>query len=281
MFKKIVIVGLGLMGGSLAAAARKKFPNAKIIGIARRKETLRFALNKKWIHEGYLDLAQALKNAELVVICTPVDLTQKILNEIERVATSPVLVTDAGSVKESICTFAAKKKWKHIRFVGAHPMVGSHEQGIEHARADLYQDGLTIVTAKKNQQGLKPVAAFWKALSKQVRIMSPAEHDQKVAEISHLPHLISVCLMQTPSNNALEIAASGFRDATRLAAGPESVWAPIFTQNRKALLKAIRSFKSNINQFESMVKLDQSSKISQVLKKSALRRNQLSPSKKL
>ena len=274
-FKKIVIVGLGLMGGSLAAAVRKKFPQSQVVGVARRKKTIHLALRKKWIHKGFLSIKESLGNADLVVICTPVDSTQSVLSEIERFATQSVLVTDAGSVKESLCLFAEKKKWKSVRFVGAHPMVGSHEQGIEHARADLYDEGLTIVTARRSQKGFNAVFAFWKALSKQVRVMSPAEHDDRVAQISHLPHLISVCLMQTPDAGALAIAAAGFRDTTRLAAGPETVWAPIFSQNRKALSKAIKLFKQNLEQFESNLKLARLQEISQSLEKAAFRRRQI------
>ena len=100
--KKIVIVGLGLMGGSLAAAVRKKFPRAHVVGVARRAKTLQFAKKKKWIHEGSLSLRSVLTDADLVVICVPVDLTEKMLTEINRLAKKPVLVTDVGSVKAPI-----------------------------------------------------------------------------------------------------------------------------------------------------------------------------------
>ncbi len=263
------------MGGSLAAAVRKKFPQSQVIGVARRKKTIQLALQKKWIHKGFLSVKDSLQDADLVIICTPVDLTQSVLNDIEQFASQPVFVTDAGSVKESICLFADKKKWKYVRFVGAHPMVGSHEQGIEHARADLYDEGLTVVAAKRSQKGFNAVVAFWRAISKQVRVMTPSQHDDRVAQISHLPHLLSVCLMQTPDAAALSIAAAGFRDTTRLAAGPESVWAPIFSQNQKAVRKAIKMFKLNLEHFESNLKSHRLNKVSQSLKNAAVRRNKV------
>ena len=159
-------------------------------------------------------------------------------------------------------------------------MVGSHESGIEAASEDLYDQGLTIITGKKNQIGFGPILAFWKSLSRKVIVMNSAEHDQRVAEISHLPHLLSVCLIQTPAQASLEIAAAGFRDTTRLAAGPDSVWTPIFIQNRKALLRSIKAFKSNLDQFETLLRSNQAKKVAAALRGASLRRERLSQSTK-
>lgn len=278
-FKKIVIVGLGLMGGSLAAAIRKNSPKTKVIGVARRRKTLDLALRNKWIHQGFLSVSEALEQADLVVICTPVDLTKRILKEVDRFSKRSVLVTDIGSVKSPICRFAKSKKWKSVRFVGAHPMVGSHEKGIEAARANLYGAGLTILTGTKNQPGFQKISTFWKAFSGKVIVMSPEQHDEKIAEISHLPHLISVCLAQTPSNSAYAVAGTGFRDTSRLAQGDASVSAPIFLENKMAVLKAVRSFYSNLNHFESALKSKDSKKLTKILKQVAVRRRALSPLK--
>ena len=172
-----------------------------------------------------------------------------------------------------------KKKWKHIQFTGAHPMVGSHEKGIEAAHANLYGRGITIITGTKNQPGFQKVSAFWKALSGKVMVMSPQQHDEKISEISHLPHLISVCLAETPSGAAYAVAGTGFRDTTRLAQGDASVWAPIFFQNKKAVLASIRSFYNNLSHFETVLKSKNSSKLIQLLKRASIRRRALSPLK--
>ncbi len=267
------------MGGSLAAAIKKKFPYAKITGVARRKATLDFARRKKWIHEGFLSVREALTDVDLVVICTPVDLTKKILQEVDRYASKEILVTDIGSVKAPVSIFAKKKKWKHVRFIGAHPMVGSHEKGIESARADLYSKGITILTGTQNQTGFKKVSEFWRSLSNKVLVMSPVQHDEKVAEISHLPHLLSVCLAETPADASYAIAGTGFRDTSRLAQGDASVWTPIFLQNKKAVLAALRSFHSNLDHFEKALKSQSPAKLNKILKQASSRRRALSPLK--
>lgn len=268
------------MGGSLAAAIRKKFPKAHIVGVARRRTTLDFARRKKWIHEGFLDLRPAVQDADLVVICTPIDLTQNILKQIDQYASRKVLVTDVGSVKTPICKFAEKRKWKHVRFVGAHPMVGSHEQGIEAARSDLYDLGLTIITAAQNQNGFTEVKKFWSKIGKKTLVIDSVKHDLWVAEISHLPHLLATCLMLTASRTSLQIASSGFRDMTRLAEGPSSVWQPILSENKKAALRALQSFKSNLKQLEASLKSSKPQKIASFLSQAARQRQALFPSKK-
>lgn len=272
MFKKIVVVGLGLMGGSLAASVRKNFPSTKVVGVARRKETLDFASKKKWIHEGCFSLSAALRGADLVVICTPVDLTKDFLKEIDQCAAQEVLVTDVGSVKFPICSFAKKNKWKKLCFVGAHPMVGSHEQGIEFARADLYDSGLTIVTPSGNKKADKKVLNFWSKISDRVVALNSKQHDRAVAEVSHLPHLLSVCLMASASPDAIHISGSGFRDMTRLAAGPASIWNGIFLHNAPATLQALHGLEKQISQFKRILKSSDSSKLISLLDRQSKRR---------
>jgi len=279
-FKKIVIIGLGLMGGSLAAATRKNFPSCEVVGVARREQTLKIAQRKKWIHVGFLDdrLDQALKGADLVVICTPVDLIPHYLVQIDQLASCPVVVTDIGSVQASSADYLRvthKKKWRQISFIGAHPMVGSHERGINAAKPDLYKNGLTLITGEKKQSGFSAVHYFWKKTSRQIQVMSPLRHNALVAQISHLSHLLSVCLAQTPVADAYAIAGAGFRDTTRLAEGDASVWAPIFQQNKAEVLKAIRSFNSNLNQFEAALKSNKPARLVKLLKQAATRRSAL------
>ncbi len=279
-FKKIVIIGLGLMGGSLAAAIRKKFPSCEVVGVARRDLTLKTALRKKWIHAGFLDaqLKSALDRADLVVLCTPVDLIPRYLKEIDRLVARPVVVTDIGSVQASDADYLKathKKKWNFVQFTGAHPMVGSHERGIEAARPNLYENGLTLITGKKSKAGFDTVCFFWKKISREVRVLPPSEHNALVAQISHLSHLLSVCLAQTPTAEAYAIAGAGFKDTTRLAEGDASVWAPIFQQNKREVLKAVRSFNSNLDQFEAALKSKNPARLVNLLKRAASRRSTL------
>lgn len=270
MIKKIVVVGLGLMGGSLAAALRKKFPKTKVVGVARRAAVIAFARKKKWIEAGGSSLKDMLRGADLVVLCLPVDLLPKALNKIEKEAEASVLVTDVGSVKAPLERFVAKKKWKRVRFVGAHPMVGSHEKGIRAARSNLYDQGLTVITPSHDQAAFRAVKAFWEKVSRKVVCLDAKEHDRRVALVSHLPHLLSVCLLGAVGfDKARDISSTGFRDMTRLAKGDPSIWAPIFIQNREAVLEAIELFQSNLMQFRSSLIKISEKRLAKILTKTS------------
>ena len=137
MKKKIAIVGLGLMGGSLAAVCRKKFPKSRVVGITRRRSAIRGAIRKKWIHEGSTDLKRGIADADLIVLCTPIDTLPGLLEKVDRAAKPGAVVTDVGSFKSNIVRQIRKKNWKRIRFISAHPMMGSHEKGFSAARTNL------------------------------------------------------------------------------------------------------------------------------------------------
>lgn len=249
--KVIAIVGLGLMGGSLAAACRKKYPGARVIGVTRNRKALRLALKKRWIHEGYRQLSAAVKNADLVVLCTPVDTFPKLLSEIDRFSKPGCMVTDVGSVKANIRRQIQKTSWKRITFVSAHPMMGSHEWGFQAARADLYDRGYTFVIRSHavSQTKFQGVCNFWKRMTPRILPVSLQEHDRIVGLVSHLPHLLAVCLMLSVPEKYLKFSASGFRDMTRIAASHPSIWLPIFRFNKKELLRAIRVFNGQLGTF--------------------------------
>ena len=276
---RIVIVGLGLIGGSLAAAARKKFPGARIIGVTRKRTSLDFAKRKKWIQEGYPDLESAfgrvragLKPAStFVILCTPVDTLKNFLLCLDRIAPRGTMVTDAGSVKEFICRWAGKRRWWNISYGGAHPMAGSHRQGIENADPNLFKGSLTFVCP-----GPRRVRNFWKKISSKVFVISAREHDRVTAEISHLPHFLAAALVQSVSGSALPFAAAGFRDATRIAQGPPAIWAPIFLGNRRALGRALAGFESRVRQLKRIVQKGNSELLRKTLLTAQKRRTRMS-----
>ncbi len=254
------------MGGSLAAALKKKKLPFAIHITSRHSNSTRTIHEEFGSFNRHIDIKAALPKVDMIVLAAPVDITIKQLQEIEKNATRSVLVTDVGSTKSEICNFYSRRKWKFVRFVGSHPMVGSHLKGPQSARADLYDHGLVIVTtdgAKSVDQ--KAIQSFWKKMGMKVIFMKAQMHDRFVAEISHLPHLLAACLIKTPSTDALKIAASGFRDMTRLAEGNPEIWIPIFSQNKKAVLEALRSFKNNLKQFESALKAEKHQKLTSFL----------------
>ncbi|OQA56771.1 MAG: prephenate dehydrogenase [Candidatus Omnitrophica bacterium ADurb.Bin277] len=269
MFKKITIIGLGLMGGSLAAACRKRFPKSTIVGVTRSRKALAFALRKKWLNEGAEDVARGASGADLVILCTPVDAHLPILGKVDRVVKPGALVMDVGSVKGSIHRDINRVSWKRMSFVGAHPMVGSHERGIDAATPGLYENGIVFLTRddKTSPKIFRVAKRFWEKLSAQVVTLSPDLHDSLVGEISHLPHAVAACLVHTVSERSLPSAARGFRDTTRIAASDPSVWLPIFRANKKNVLSGLRCFEREIRYFKKLLRSDEVNPLRRYLEK--------------
>ncbi|HXV28106.1 MAG TPA: prephenate dehydrogenase/arogenate dehydrogenase family protein [bacterium] len=275
--KKIAIVGLGLMGGSLAAACRRKFPSSRIIGISRNPKSLRYALKKKWIHGGTSSLSQGVSQADLVVLCSPVNTFVPLLSAINQAALPGTLVTDVGSAKGQVMKQIRKKKHESIKFVSAHPMVGSHQQGIHAADPFLYDKGITFVIREKNisPKSFRSITSFWQQLSKRIFAVTAEEHDKIVSEISHLPHVLAACLMTAVNDKFLPFAGTGFRDVTRVAQGDPSVWVPILSANQPAVRKALRALQRRIGAFERTLAERKKDKLRTFLQKAARRRKQI------
>ncbi len=265
------------MGGSLAAACRRKFPGSKIVGVSRNAAAVREALRKKWIHQGSKDLNEAARVSDLIILCTPVDTFKSLLAKIEKSARPGTLVTDVGSTKEEICSWAAKRKFKKITFVGAHPMAGSHARGIKVSNPKLYDNRMTFVVRSGNSKSSGAVKAFWKKISGRVHEMDAAKHDRIAAEISHLPHASAVCLVASAAPSSYPFAAGGFMDSTRVAQADASVWVPIFLSNRKALKPVFRKFEREFRAFQRLVLGGNARKLEAFLKAMAQRRTRVKP----
>lgn len=274
--KKIVIVGLGLMGASLAADCRRKFPRAQIAGVSRSARAVQTARKKGWIHEGDRSLKKILPGTDFVILCTPVQTIPEYIAEIEKYAAGTVYVTDVGSVKGSIEDAARRMKLRKVVFLGAHPMVGSHEKGVGAARPGLYDNGL-IFLVKKNKNALryKPLKTFWSRFSRRIVEIDPREHDRIVAEISHLPHVLAACLAQSLSFKSGRFASSGFKDTTRIAAGHESIWLPILIKNRQEVLKTIKSYQKKLDHFRKSLEKGSAAQVEAFLRRGRLKREQI------
>lgn len=228
----VLISSLGLMGGSLAAAlTRIGWP---VLLHHRRPEV---ALRGQELGYGKAveDLAGSLAHADLVVVCTPVGVIAETVRSMAALHARPVF-TDVGSVKGSICRDLADLA-RSGRFVGSHPMAGSHRQGIDHARADLYHDCMTALTPLPETPA-EPVALverLWRSVGARVCRYTPDDHDRAVVEASHLPHVMASVTAAQLSASAAQLAAGGFRDTTRVAAGSPDLWADILLHNRQAV----------------------------------------------
>ena len=276
-YKKIAIIGLGLMGGSLAAACRRKFPKSRIIGISRSHEALALARKKKWVHEATRDVMLGVRGADLIVLCTPVDVFLSYLKAIDRVCAKGALVMDVGSVKASVLREVNARKWKNLSFVGCHPMVGSHRRGIQAVDPKLYQGGLVLLTRDRKTCafGYKMARKFWSKFSSKIVELTPEMHDKLVGEVSHLPHAIATCLMHAVSVPALKVASTGFRDTTRIAASASSIWQPIFTSNRKVMLSVLDRFARELRIFKGLLRARDPKKLVRFLDQAQRKRKTL------
>lgn len=289
--KRIIIIGLGLIGGSLAAACRKKFPRARIIGVSRSRVALQTAGRNGWIHEGYRHAEQvfsgvgarfiapkgAINGAPTVVIlCTPVGTLKDYLLRLDRIVPRGTVVTDAGSVKGFLVRWAERRKWKRIRFVGAHPMAGSHERGIEAAQPGLFKNSFAFVTPGRAVVPLRIVKSFWKKICSRVVVLTPEQHDRITAEISHLPHLAASLLVANAAPRSLRFAASGFLDTTRVAQADPRVWLPIFAGNRREIRRTLKRLESALKRLGKALEKGDRPALRGLLERARVRRRALS-----
>lgn len=257
--KQITIVGTGLIGGSIGLALRKQRFSGRIIGLGRRTQTLDKAVAAGCIDEGTTDPHIALAGADLIMLATPVLTIGPMLQRIadwlkgqERSSGPGPMVTDAASTKGSIVEAGDRLLEGLGRFVGAHPMAGSDENGPEAAQADLFIGKPVILTPSDRTDGkaLELIEAFWKQLGMRTRRMAPAEHDRIVATISHLPHAVAGMLVRLArEDGALHAASTGFGDTTRIAGSDPALWVDIFLDNRLAVLEALKGLTGRMEEF--------------------------------
>ncbi|MBI4358176.1 MAG: prephenate dehydrogenase [Candidatus Omnitrophica bacterium] len=270
-----VIIGLGLIGGSLAAAIRKKFPQGRVVGVSRKGRTIAFAKKKGFIHEGFTRLKLAVRAAKFVLVCSPIDSIPKLISEVDRFAPPGTVVTDVGSTKSEIVNWADRKRFRNIEFIGSHPLAGSHLTGIRHAKGDLFRGAFVFVTPsrKSSRRAFASASSFWKRLGANVRRVSPKVHDQIVSEVSHLPHAIASILMHIVSSNSFRYRAAGFSDTTRVAQGSPELWTPIMLTNRANVLRDLRRFERVLRRFRVLLGNRSKKSLYRFLRIAALRRS--------
>lgn len=243
-YDTIAIVGVGLIGGSIGLALRERKLARTIVGIGRKQTTLDTARQLGAIDHGVTNLASGVAQAQLIVVCTPVDTIAERVLHVATAAQPAALITDVGSTKQRIVAtvdsaLAARRGGP--RFVGSHPLAGDHRTGPEHARADLFEDRLVVVTPSEETRpaAVTEVCGFWQNLGAEVTTMTPSKHDEALAITSHLPHLVAVALANATPTEMLRFTASGWRDMTRIAAAEPALWQPIFASNRDHILDSL------------------------------------------
>lgn len=253
-FDTVTIVGTGLIGGSIGLGLKKRRLAKHIIGVGRQESTINLALKIKAIDEGAIDFKKALNEADIVILATSVDTILKLAKKAIPLMKKSAILTDVGSTKNYIVSEIDKEiNEKHhgnnINFVGAHPLAGSEQRGIDAAKADLFENSICVLTPSKttSKSCITKVSKMWKALGAEICILQPLEHDEIVASVSHLPHFVAAGLTCMINKKYWKFAASGLRDTTRVASGDPKLWLNICKQNRAKIIEALKRFSREIN----------------------------------
>ncbi|HWG47043.1 MAG TPA: prephenate dehydrogenase/arogenate dehydrogenase family protein [Gemmataceae bacterium] len=274
----LAIVGVGLLGGSIALAARRRGVVDHIVGTDRDPFALDEALRDGTLDEVFLHPSRTVIEADLVVFCTPVDRIAAQVVETARHCRSNALLTDVGSTKAAIVREVQGRIPNGVEFIGSHPLAGSEKHGFSHASAQLFDGRLVIVTptAETSDNALSRIRDFWMALGARVQVMDADEHDRALALTSHLPHLLSSALAGILPPELYELTATGFRDTTRLAAGQPSLWSAIFRANQPHVLTALDQLEAQLHHFRQALLQGDSAALETLLQQGKMVRDDLS-----
>ena len=264
--EQVTVIGLGLIGGSLCRAVRRFYPGVRLVGVDQN-DSAAAAQQDGLVDQGFSvqNLKTACADSELIFVATPVAAAEQLLEPIAAAAPAGAVVSDAGSLKKSICTYA-EQAFRHAAasFIGGHPMAGGEKSGYRHADPFLFQNAIYVLTPGQgvSAEQLTFLSGFLRRLGAHVVLLDPAEHDEIVAAVSHLPQLLANTLMHFAAHRnrrnpvLLKMAAGGFRDMTRIASSPYDMWKDICSGNRANILTAIDEFIAALQQMRSLVAAD-------------------------
>ncbi len=282
MFDEIAILAPGLLGASVARAARHFGAARQITVWARRPETRLQLQGQPWCDRVADTPAAAARQAQLVVVCAPVDQIVPLVVQIAPHLAAGVIVTDVGSVKSEICRLGSEALATRAHFVGSHPMAGSEKTGWEHGRADLFVGRTVFVTSRPetDAKAAERIAAFWTALAADVATVAPEAHDEIVAHISHLPQVLASVLCASLAKRDprwRNYAGGGLRDTTRIAGSDPKLWKTILEQNRDEVLRAVRGYQDELHGLERALANRDWFEVQAILERSKSYRDQFRP----
>jgi len=283
MFDRVALIGIGLIGSSLARALRRDNPATRIVACARRSETLATVRRLALADETTDDPAQAVEGADLVVIATPLSAYAEIAKRIGSVLQEGAILTDVGSVKEAVIRDLQPHIPERVHFVPGHPVAGTEHSGPESGFAELFHDRWCILTPlpETAHEAVAAVTRMWERFGMRVVTMSADHHDKVLAMTSHLPHLIAYTIVGTATNleeslksEVIEFSASGFRDFTRIAASDPVMWRDIFLNNREAVLEIVQRFTEDLTALQRAIRWGEGDKLQELFTRTrAIRRS--------
>ena len=285
LIRKLVVIGIGLIGGSFAAGLKKRGACAEVISISRNPDQAKQAIELNLVDRAFTSLdeiANELTEQDVIFIAVPTLSVEKVLVDIHRCVTAKVTITDGASVKGNILV-AAQKVFGHIpaEFVLGHPIAGSEKSGVTAANPNLYENHRVILTPVESTsaQHLLRVTRLWEALGAEVLTMTVEDHDEVLAATSHLPHAIAYSLVDTLAHdignpNIFRYAAGGFRDFTRIASSDPVMWHDIMRANKAAILRSLDLFTDNLQRMRSSIEKEDSDYLLEVFSRAKTARDE-------
>ena len=267
----LVVVGVGLIGGSIARALKHAGFVGRVTGVGRSRENLDRARELGVIDHWTHDIAEAADDADLVVVAVPMGAYDRVFSEVAKTLPKKAVVTDAGSTKQHAIDVARKHLSDSSRFIPAHPIAGTEQSGVEASFAELFEDRLCILTPTENAdaESLALVTTMWEATKSRVVQMDAKQHDDFLASVSHLPHLAAFALVNAvrkqgdDEHNPFQFAAGGFRDFTRIASSSPEMWRDIALSNRDALSVNIDALQAELAELKRVLESGDGEKLLQ------------------
>lgn len=265
LFNRLAIVGLGLIGSSIARAARARGMAGEIVGTARSKQTRARAAELGFLDRVTETAAEAAAGADLAAICVPVSASAAVSREIGAALAPGAVVSDVGSVKGSVIRDVEPHLPEGVAFVGGHPIAGTEHSGPDAGFAELFRERWCVLTPgpTSTPEAVEKLAAFWRGLGSRVETMSPEHHDLVLAITSHVPHLIAYNIVGTVAeleadtqSEVIKFSASGFRDFTRIAASDPVMWRDVFLNNKEAVLEMLGRFTEDLTALQRHIRRD-------------------------
>jgi cyclohexadieny/prephenate dehydrogenase len=262
MFNKITIIGLGLIGSSIARAIKKNHLCKNLVAHDKSKRVLKKILKLKITNHIEPNLKKSVQDSDLVIICTPLGTYKNIVSVIKNYLKNTCILTDVGSAKIFVTNTVNKLINKNTIWIPAHPVAGTEQSGPEAGFADLFKNRWCIITPtnKKNPNSLKKLNNFWKKIGSKVQYMTAEHHDKVMAITSHIPHLIAYNIVGTAANlekdtksEVIKYSASGFRDFTRIASSDPTMWRDIALNNRKQILHMLEKFNLDLSNLKRAI----------------------------
>lgn len=274
-FGRVSIIGVGLIGGSIALAMRRLKLANEIIGLGRRIENLKQAKKLKIIDAWSLKPKEAVRNAELIILATPMRAMPELVKSIAQDFKPGAILTDVGSTKLKMIEKILPLLDEKVDFVPAHPIAGREKTGAKYADAELFKNRWTIITPtqRSSKKGVLRIKRLWLALGAKVEVMSPKDHDEILAYISHLPHIVAYGLVSAIWNKeqalpVLRFSAGGFKDFIRIAGSSPEMWRDICLENKDMIINALNQYQNQLEELKKMMVKEDGKGLEKVFSKS-------------